>query len=268
MALGPDLHGNYQGPKKEVQCHIMPFPLSSKNFWMVVLLSTIGWTIGSINCPKECTCQYLAVSCTGKLLEEFPAIIPLDTRQLVLAENKLSYLPSLELNFLSDLIYLDCSSNTLGKDLDFTFVSMIKLIYLDLSFNNLTQVTFGTFSQLSSLVVLKLSDNPSLVKIEKDSFANNTLLRHLDVSRCSLMFIDTSTVRNLPNLRSLGIGENPWFCNCSFMDLCSWLKESGITIPDMLSHLSKGKIFSKLDLREVYYRVRNKVVDEWKTTFN
>ncbi|XP_039182081.1 leucine-rich repeat-containing protein 52-like [Crotalus tigris] len=205
MAPGPDLHGNYQSPKKEVQCHIMLFPLSSKNFWMVVLLSTIRWTIGSISCPKECTCQYLTVSCTGKLLEEFPTIIPLDTRQLVLAENKLSYLPSLELNFLSDLIYLDCSSNTLGKDLDFTFVSMIKLIYLDLSFNNLTQVTFGTFSQLSSLVVLKLSDNPSLVEIEKDSFANNTLLRHLDVSRCSLMFIDTSTVRDLPNLKRLDI---------------------------------------------------------------
>ncbi|XP_070797141.1 leucine-rich repeat-containing protein 52-like [Pituophis catenifer annectens] len=232
MASGPDLHGNYQDPKKEEQCHIMPLSLSSKNVWMVVLLSRISWTVGIINCPKECTCQYLTVNCTGKLLEKFPITIPLDTRQLVLAQNKLSYLSSLELHFLSDLVYLDCSSNTLGKDLDFTFVSMIKLIYLDLSFNNLTQVTFGTFSQLSSLVVLKLSDNPSLMEIEKDSFANNTWLRHLDVSRCSLMFIDTSTIRDLSNLRSLGLGENPWFCNCSFMELCSWLKESGITILD------------------------------------
>uniref|UniRef100_A0A8C5RI79 LRRNT domain-containing protein n=1 Tax=Laticauda laticaudata TaxID=8630 RepID=A0A8C5RI79_LATLA len=197
----------------------MPLPLSSRNVWIVVLLSRISWTIGSMSCPKECVCQYLAVNCTGKLLEEFPTAIPLDTRQLVLAQNKLSYLPSIELHFLSDLIYLDCSSNTLGKDLDFTFVSMIKLIYLDLSFNNLTQVTFGTFSQLSSLVVLKLSDNPSLMEIEKDSFANNSWLRHLDVSRCSLIFIDTSTVRDLPNLRNLGLGENPWFCNCSFMEL-------------------------------------------------
>uniref|UniRef100_H9GAI4 LRRNT domain-containing protein n=1 Tax=Anolis carolinensis TaxID=28377 RepID=H9GAI4_ANOCA len=175
--------------------------------------------IADVSCPKECSCQYLAVNCTGKQLEEFPATIPLDTRQLVLAQNKLSYLPSMELNFLSDLIYLDCSSNILGEDLDFMFVSIIKLVYLDLSFNNLTQITFGTFSQLTSLVVLKLSDNPSLVEIEKDSFANNSWLRHLDVSRCSLAFIDTSTVKDLPNLRSLGLSGNPWFCNCSFMEL-------------------------------------------------
>ncbi|XP_066480622.1 leucine-rich repeat-containing protein 52-like [Tiliqua scincoides] len=199
--------------------------------WMVLLVA-ISWIAKGVSCPKECNCQYLAVNCTGKQLEEFPATIPLDTRQLILAQNKLSYLPSVELNFLSDLIYLDCSGNSLGEDLDFTFVSITELVYLDLSFNNLTQVTFSTFSQLSSLVVLKLSDNPSLVEIEKDSFANNTWLRHLDVSRCSLTFIDTSTVRELPNLRSLGLSGNPWFCNCSFMELSSWMKESGLTVTD------------------------------------
>uniref|UniRef100_A0A2D4LM04 Reverse transcriptase domain-containing protein n=1 Tax=Micrurus spixii TaxID=129469 RepID=A0A2D4LM04_9SAUR len=33
---------------------------------------------------------------------------------------------------------------------------------------------------------------------------------------------------------------------------------------DMVAHLAKGKIFTKLDLREAYYRVRI----EWKTAFN
>lgn len=37
---------------------------------------------------------------------------------------------------------------------------------------------------------------------------------------------------------------------------------------DMLAHLAKGKIFSKLDLREEYYRVWLKAGDEWKTVFN
>ncbi|XP_054836302.1 leucine-rich repeat-containing protein 52 [Eublepharis macularius] len=214
-----------------LRCHVSSPSNSSKGVW-IVLLFGIGCVMESISCPKECTCQYLAVNCTGKHLEEFPSAIPLDTRQLILAQNKLSYLPSVELNFLSDLIYLDCSGNTLGEELDFTFVSIIKLIYLDLSFNNLTQVTFGTFSQLSSLVVLKLSDNPSLVEIEKNSFANNTWLRHLDISRCSLAFIDTSTFRDLPNLRSLGLSGNPWFCNCSFVELFAWMKGSGVTFLD------------------------------------
>ncbi|KAM9129107.1 leucine-rich repeat-containing protein 52 [Pangshura tecta] len=186
----------------------------------------------SLNCPAECTCQYLEVNCTGQQLQDFPTTIPLDTRQLILATNNISYLPSVELNFLSDLVYLDCRENAISEDLDFAFISLNKLIYLDLSFNNLTRVTFTTFSQLSSLVVLKISDNPNLVEIEKDSFANNTWLRHLDVSRTGLTFLDISIVKDLPNLKSLGLSENLWNCNCSFLEFTLWMKESGVRFPD------------------------------------
>ncbi|XP_067388653.1 leucine-rich repeat-containing protein 52 [Emydura macquarii macquarii] len=199
--------------------------------WLVLLLG-MGVMTESQNCPAKCTCQYLEVNCTGQQLQEFPTTIPLDTRQLILATNNISYLPSVELNFLSDLVYLDCRENAIGEDLDFTFISVIKLIYLDLSFNNLTRVTFTTFSQLSSLVVLKLSGNPNLVEIEKDSFANNTWLRYLDVSRTGLAFLDTNTVKDLPNLKSLGLSENLWNCNCSFLDFTLWMKESGVRFPD------------------------------------
>lgn len=37
---------------------------------------------------------------------------------------------------------------------------------------------------------------------------------------------------------------------------------------NLLAHLAKGEVFTKLDLREAYYRVRIKQGDEWKTAFN
>ncbi|NXE04179.1 LRC52 protein, partial [Lophotis ruficrista] len=198
----------------------------------LMFLLGMGMASERINCPSRCSCQYLEVNCTGQQLQEFPVAIPLDTRQLILAANNVSYLPAVELSFLADLVYLDCKKNLLGDDLDFTFIGVAKLVYLDLSFNNLTQVTFSTFSHLLSLVVLKISDNPNLVAIEKDAFANNTWLRHLDVSRTGLTFLDTSTVRDLPNLRFLGLSDNLWHCNCSFLDFITWMTESNVHFPD------------------------------------
>ncbi|KAK2543442.1 hypothetical protein Q9966_003215, partial [Columba livia] len=203
-----------------------PRPLS------LMFLLGMGMASERNNCPNRCSCQYLEVNCTGQQLQEFPAAIPLDTRQLILAANNISYLPAVELSFLSDLVYLDCRKNLLGDDLDFAFIGVAKLVYLDLSFNNLTQVTFSTFSHLLSLVVLKISDNPNLVAIEKDAFANNTWLRHLDVSRTGLTFLDTSTVRDLPNLRFLRLSDNLWHCNCSFLDFITWMTESNVHFPD------------------------------------
>ncbi|XP_074455452.1 leucine-rich repeat-containing protein 52 [Larus michahellis] len=197
----------------------------------LMFLLGMGMASERINCPSRCSCQYLEVNCTGQQLQEFPVAIPLDTRQLILAANNVSYLPAVELSFLADLVYLDCSKNLLGDDLDFTFIGVAKLVYLDLSFNNITQVTFSTFSHLLSLVVLKISDNPNLVAIEKDAFANNTWLRHLDVSRTGLTFLDTSTVQDLPNLRFLGLSDNLWHCNCSFLDFITWMTESNVHFP-------------------------------------
>jgi len=202
-----------------------PWPLS------LVILLGMGVASERIDCPSRCSCRYLGVNCTGQQLQEFPAAIPLDTRQLILAANNVSYLPAVELSFLADLVYLDCRKNLLGDDLDFTFIGLAKLVYLDLSFNNLTQVTFSTFSHLLSLVVLKIADNPNLVAIEKDAFANNTWLRHLDVSRTGLTFLDTSTVQDLPNLRFLGLSDNLWHCNCSFLDFITWMTESNVRFP-------------------------------------
>ncbi|CAJ0946563.1 unnamed protein product, partial [Ranitomeya imitator] len=151
----------------------------------------------------------------------------MDTRQLILTHNNLTYLPSMDLNLLIDLVYLDCSHNILGDSLEATFIAL-PLVYLDLSHNNISKITTGTFYLLTSLVVLNLSDNPNLEEIEKDAFANNTGLRQLDLSRTALTYLDVTTVSELPSLRTLGLSSNPWDCYCPMKDFLKWVTESDI----------------------------------------
>lgn len=37
---------------------------------------------------------------------------------------------------------------------------------------------------------------------------------------------------------------------------------------NMLAHVAKGRIFSKLDLQEAYYHIRIREGYKWKTAFN
>uniref|UniRef100_A0A8C5QID3 Glutathione S-transferase 3, mitochondrial n=1 Tax=Leptobrachium leishanense TaxID=445787 RepID=A0A8C5QID3_9ANUR len=209
--------------------HKHRFPCASHNF--LLLIMAIGLVELGLSCPKECDCEHLIVNCTAKQLEEFPMGIPMDTRQLILKRNNLTYLPSVELNLLIDLVYLDCSYNILGDSLEATFIAL-PLVYLDLSHNNLSKITTDTFYLLTSLVVLKLSDNPNLEEIEKDAFANNTGLRQLDLSRTALYYLDVTTVSQLPSLRTVGLSSNPWDCYCPLKEFLKWVIESDLYFTD------------------------------------
>ncbi|XP_075142814.1 leucine-rich repeat-containing protein 52 [Leptodactylus fuscus] len=194
-------------------------------------ITAIALLDSGLCCPKECICEHLLVNCTDRQLEEFPTGIPMDTRQLILTHNNLTYLPSMDLNLLIDLVYLDCSHNILGDSLEATFIA-VPLVYLDLSHNNISKITTETFYLLTSLVVLKLSDNPKLGEIEKYAFANNTGLRQLDLSRTALTYLDVTTVSELPSLRTLGLSFNPWDCYCPMKDFLKWVTESDIYFTD------------------------------------
>ncbi|XP_047230001.1 leucine-rich repeat-containing protein 52-like [Girardinichthys multiradiatus] len=184
-------------------------------------------------CPDRCVCDdQLVVQCAGQELTQFPGDLPLATRQLILSNNRIGDLPALQLNYLSDLVYLDCSNNSLTEISESTFGNLRKLAYLDLSFNTLLQIEDRTFGPLASLVMLRMTDNPSLGEIHPDAFSENFALQVLDVSRNNLTVLNISSLIALPALRSLGLSGNPWRCDCDTEDLCLWVQIEGFKFQD------------------------------------
>uniref|UniRef100_A0A8B9RDC8 LRRNT domain-containing protein n=1 Tax=Astyanax mexicanus TaxID=7994 RepID=A0A8B9RDC8_ASTMX len=174
----------------------------------------------SAGCPARCVCdEQLVVQCAGQRLAEFPAELPLATRQLILSDNGIGELPALQLNYLADLVYLDCSNNSLSELSESTFGNLRKLAYLDLSFNALARIDARTFGPLASLVMLRMTDNPGLSEIDARAFAENAALQVLDVSRNNLTVLNASALMALPALRALGLSGNPWSCDCQTEDL-------------------------------------------------
>ncbi|XP_038614453.1 leucine-rich repeat-containing protein 52 [Tachyglossus aculeatus] len=201
-------------------------------WWPLLLLALGPVATGSPNCPAGCSCQALEANCSGLGLEAYPRGLPLSTRRLLLASNRLTFLPAVELGHLSDLVHLDCGHNLLSEVADFTFAGVGRLVHLDLSFNNLSSLSAESFSSLGALMVLNLSHNPRLAAVPRDAFANATSLRQLDLSSTGLTFLDALTISQIPSLRSLHLGGNPWICRCNLLGLTIHLLVTHINYPD------------------------------------
>ena len=210
---------------------LLPEPSAQSLRLLFLFIFVMGVTPSpalTAGCPDRCVCDdQLVVQCAGQELTLFPNDLPLATRQLIISNNRIVDLPALQLNYLSDLVYLDCSNNSLTEISESTFGNLRKLAYLDLSFNTLLQIEDRTFGPLASLVMLRLTDNPSLGEIHPDAFVENMALQVLDVSRNNLTALNISSLIALPALRSLGLSGNPWSCDCDTEDLCLWLQIEG-----------------------------------------
>ncbi|XP_043941333.1 leucine-rich repeat-containing protein 52 [Protopterus annectens] len=207
-----------------------PLPWSARLLWVplsAVLLVEIAGC-----CPLNCTCDFTVVACPGKQLQDFPIDLPLTVRQLVLTANNISDIPPLQLNLLSDLVYLDCSNNSITDISDGTFVNLARLVYLDLSGNRISRISSGTFTNLGNLIVLRLADNPALSEIDSDAFGNNTSLQHLDLSRDNLSSLDAATLGDMSALVSVSLSGNPWSCLCHLEDFSNWMQSRESSVAD------------------------------------
>ncbi|KAM6948704.1 leucine-rich repeat-containing protein 52-like [Aplochiton taeniatus] len=224
-------------------------------------------------CPDTCKCEddLSGINCIGKNFTAFPNELPLNARQIMISHNLITELPHLQLNFLSDLVYLDCYNNSITDISASTFKNLRKLTFLDLSFNKLMEIDNRALSPLSSLVMLRLTDNPRLSEIQPEAFAKNNALQLLDLSRNNLSVFNISFMIKLPNLRSMGLSGNPWKCNCDNEDLCLWVHLEQFKFPEEAQTVCsfpnnmRGKRVSVAGLKLSV--LCNKTLDTWDYLF-
>ncbi|GCC35058.1 hypothetical protein chiPu_0013538 [Chiloscyllium punctatum] len=183
-------------------------------------------------CPPKCKCGQFEVNCSNVGLTTFPISLPLNTRRLDLNTNSIEEINSLELNLLGDLVYLDCSHNRIVEISRLHFIGMGKLVYLDLSYNRLRTISGTVFGPLTNLIILRLNNNQNLSEIDSGVFSTNVGLREINLSYNGLLYLNTTSLRNLEGLKSVYLAGNPWECQCTIGHLSEWMFENNETFPD------------------------------------
>ncbi|XP_038620794.1 leucine-rich repeat-containing protein 55 [Tachyglossus aculeatus] len=190
-----------------------------------ILLATVpAPTDAGSSCPVLCTCRPQTVDCSGQRLFSVPPDLPLDTRNLSLAHNRLTALPPGYLSCSMELRVLDLRNNSLAELPPGLFLHTKRLAHLDLSYNNLSHVPADMFRAAHGLLRLDLSHNPGLRRVHPQAFRGLAQLRDLDLSFGGLAFLSLEALEGLPGLVTLQIGGNPWVCGCTLEPLLKWLR--------------------------------------------
>ncbi|CAM5149188.1 leucine-rich repeat-containing protein 55 [Natator depressus] len=189
-----------------------------------LIAMAMAFSEASASCPVLCTCRSHMVDCSGQRLFSVPPDLPLDTRNLSLAHNRITTIPRGYLTCYAELRVLDLRNNSLAELPTWLFLTAKRLAHLDLSYNNFSHVAANMFQEANSLVRIDLSHNPCLRKVHPQAFRGLAQLRDLDLSHGGLSFLSLEALEDLPGLVTLQIGGNPWVCGCTMEPLLKWLR--------------------------------------------
>ncbi|XP_006034840.1 leucine-rich repeat-containing protein 55 [Alligator sinensis] len=184
----------------------------------------MAFTGASASCPVLCTCHNQVVDCSGQRLFSVPPDLPLDTRNLSLAHNRIASIPPGYLTCYAELRVLDLRNNSLAELPTGLFLTAKRLVHLDLSYNNFSHIAADMFQEAHSLMRIDLSHNPWLRKVHPQAFRGLAQLRDLDLSYGGLSFLSLEALEGLQGLVTLQIGGNPWVCGCTMEPLLKWLR--------------------------------------------
>lgn len=178
-------------------------------------------------CPPPCLCSSdgLVVDCGGRGLSSLPPLhlLPLGSRSLLLANNKLATLGTSAFANLSSLEELDLSNNYLDNLPGGLFRDMTNLTRLTLHNNSLTVMDRELFQGLGGLQSLDVSLN-GLSSVPLGLLDELQSLRWLSLAGNRLHALERAAFEPMANLQHLELGQNPWECDCNLRDFKHWME--------------------------------------------
>lgn len=184
------------------------------------------------SCPENCTCLYDStwntniVDCSSRSYSNVPNRIPMDVTELYMDGNSLSTLPSHTFIGRKNMKYLYLNHSHISSIANRTFNGLTMLQVIHLEHNELISLNGFEFEHLSGLRELYLHHN-RITSINNMTFANLRSLEILHLEHNLLSKYQVWHLSNLNNnLRAVSLANNPWSCDCSFMQqMQQWIAQ-------------------------------------------
>ena len=178
-----------------------------------------------VSCPETCTCYKSEkssgvniVGCKDNNMTAISTQISADCTMLDLSGNIVDTVETGIFDRLTHLGELFMNSSKISKIEAGAFRNLSDLTHLDLANNKLQAVDTEMFEGLGRLDVLDLSNN-YINHIREGSLAPMKALRQLNLRNNHLTTLSTQEFQFLSQLESVKLAENPWSCDCAFVEM-------------------------------------------------
>merc|ERR1712223_1455703 len=175
--------------------------------WISVFLASIVSRALASCPPVVCSCsnQDNSADCANRGLLKTPLSLPPTLKSLDLSGNVLDLVDTTEIQAMSELQFLDLSSNRLSG---FSFSGThYKLRKLDLSSNNITTVRSLQIDALIHLAELNLANN-KIISLPSTAFPSGAFLRTLNLKNNQIVALDEKCMDSLTSLETLILSRN------------------------------------------------------------
>ncbi|TRY62942.1 hypothetical protein TCAL_07278 [Tigriopus californicus] len=192
-----------------------------------------------MQCPEGCSCFHDStwsaniIQCSMRGHKDIPPLIPMDATSIYLDGN--NFTGTLESQaFIGrkrvQALYLNHSLIEAINNQTFNGLTELEVLHLE---DNLIQTLGGfEFTNLTSLVELHLQDN-RLIFIHEATFSALVSLEVLHLHGNLLTTYPVWELQILPSISDISLSQNPWSCECSFVQQFQEFSRSSQLLEDL-----------------------------------